>query len=98
LARHTIEELGKAVGMEKFADQQIVRSQFSRASKLVHGDSLLAVLAYNLENAGMMPLPFAEPMENFAVMPSPPHVRCSLLFSQRWTLVFSSDSRMNSTD
>jgi hypothetical protein len=61
----TIEDLAKAVGMEQFADQQIVRSQFSKASKLVHGDSLLTVLAYNLEVDGIVPLPFAEPMETF---------------------------------
>lgn len=63
----TIDDLGKAVGMEKYADQQIVRSQYAKASKLVHGDSLLSVLAYNLDQDGMEPTPFVEPTAMFRV-------------------------------
>ncbi|HXS95938.1 MAG TPA: DUF5677 domain-containing protein [Candidatus Limnocylindrales bacterium] len=61
----TIEDLGKAVGMEKYYDQQIVRSQYTIASKLVHGDSLLALLAYNLDDTGIQPVPFAKSMDVF---------------------------------
>lgn len=64
----TIEALGSAVGMEKYADQQLVRSQYMKASKLVHGDSLLALLAYNLEQEqDVVPTPFAPPMEVFRI-------------------------------
>jgi hypothetical protein len=63
----TINDLGKAVGMEKYTDQQIARSQYAKASKLVHGDSLLTMLAYNLDEAGMQPRPFAPPMQIFRV-------------------------------
>ena len=61
----TIEALGKAVGMERYTDQQIVRSQYAKASKLVHGDSLLTLLAYNLDDTGMQPKPFTSPPEIF---------------------------------
>jgi hypothetical protein len=63
----TIETLGNSVGMEKYMDAQIVRSHYSRASKLVHGDSLAILLAYNPDEGGMQPLPFAEPMSTFRV-------------------------------
>jgi hypothetical protein len=63
----TINDLGKAVGMEKYWDQQIVRSQYAKASKLVHGDSLLALLAYDLDHFGMTAMPFAEPSIAFRV-------------------------------
>ena len=62
----TIEDLGNAVGMEQYADQQLVRSQYMKASKLVHGDSLLALMAYNLEK-DIAPIPFAPPMEIFRI-------------------------------
>jgi hypothetical protein len=62
----TIEDLGIAVGMEQYADQQLVRSQYLKASKLVHGDSLLALMAYNLEQ-DIAPIPFAPPMEVFRI-------------------------------
>jgi hypothetical protein len=62
----TIEDLGNAVGMEKYADQQLVRSQYMKASKLVHGDNLLSLLAYNLEQ-GAAPTPFSPPMEVFRI-------------------------------
>jgi hypothetical protein len=62
----TIEDLGNAVGMEKYADQQLVRSQYIKASKLVHGDSLLSLLAFNLEQDAV-PTPFAPPMEVFRI-------------------------------
>ena len=61
----TIEKLGEIVGMEKYTEAQIVRSQYSFASKLVHGDSLTSLLLYDLEKRGMEPKPFAEPMELF---------------------------------
>jgi Family of unknown function (DUF5677) len=63
----TIDDLGKAVGMETYADQQLVRGQVAMASKLVHGDSLLTVLAYNVGQSGMSPVPFAEPGEEYRV-------------------------------
>jgi hypothetical protein len=63
----TINDLGKAVGMEKYSDQQIVRSQYAKASKLVHGDSLLTVLVYDLDHFGMRPVPFAEPTIAFRI-------------------------------
>jgi hypothetical protein len=37
-----------------------------KASKLVHGDSLLALMAYNLEQ-DIAPIPFAPPMEVFRI-------------------------------
>jgi hypothetical protein len=63
----TIEALGKSVGMERYTDQQILRNQYAKASKLVHGDSLLTLLAYNLDETGMQPRPFAAPVEVFRV-------------------------------
>lgn len=67
----SIIELGRAVGMEKYieheADVKKRRSHYTRTSKLVHGDSLIALLAYNLDQSGMDPLPFAPPMEVFRV-------------------------------
>ena len=57
--RMTIEKLGKAVGMDKYTDPETVRGQYSMASKLVHGDSLLTLLAYNIEQTGMLPIPLA---------------------------------------
>ena len=60
----SIENLGASVGMEQYTDQQLVRSQYSRASKMLHGDSLLTLLAYNFEH-GSDPVPFAPPMEVF---------------------------------
>lgn len=64
----TIDDLGKAVGMEKYADHKIVRSQYFTASKLVHGDSLLTMLAYNLDQFGIQPTPFAPPVTVFRGM------------------------------
>lgn len=61
----TIEKLGETVGMEKYAEAQIVRSQYSFASKVVHGDSLTSLLLYDPAERGMKPEPFAEPMELF---------------------------------
>jgi hypothetical protein len=61
----TIDALGKSVGMEKYTEQQIVRNQYAKASKLVHGDSLLTLLAYNLDENGMQPKAFAPAMEVF---------------------------------
>jgi hypothetical protein len=62
----TIDDLGKAVGMEKYSDHKIVRSHYFTASKLVHGDSLLTMLAYNLDQTGIQPTPFAPPMHLFS--------------------------------
>jgi len=61
----TIEKLGETVGMEKYTEAQIVRSQYSLASKIVHGDSLTSLLLYDLDKRGMKPEVFAEPMEIF---------------------------------
>jgi hypothetical protein len=66
----TIEKLGETVGMEKYAEAQIVRSQYSLASKLVHGDSLTSLLLYDLDERGMKPELFAEPMEIFRFIPA----------------------------
>jgi len=64
----TIEKLGETVGMEKYTEAQIVRSQYSFASKVVHGDSLTSLLLYDPEKRGMKPEPFAEPMELFRII------------------------------
>ena len=62
-------ELGKAVGIEKFAGDdaeiKIRRSHYTRTSKMVHGDSLISLLAYNFDENGLEPIPFAPPMETF---------------------------------
>lgn len=67
----SIVELGKAVGMEEFAedesDVKFRRSHYSRTSKVVHGDSLISLLAYNFDENGVEPTPFAPPMEAFRV-------------------------------
>ncbi len=62
-----IEILARTVGMEKYSDQKIVRAQYSIASKLVHGDSLLALLAFKPEVARMIPRPFLEPSAQYGV-------------------------------
>jgi Family of unknown function (DUF5677) len=67
----SIIELGRAVGMEKFIEHESEvksrRSYYARTSKLVHGDSLISLLAFNLDQFGMEPTPFAPPMETFRV-------------------------------
>jgi len=64
----TIEKLGKTVGMEKSVDTQIVRSQYSLASKLVHGDTLGSLLLYDLEETGTIARAFGTPMEIFRLV------------------------------
>lgn len=59
----TIEKLGAAVGMEKYAEPQIARSGYSLASRFVHGDSLTSLLLYDPSRAGMEPKTFARPTE-----------------------------------
>jgi hypothetical protein len=65
----SLNELRDSIGLEKFAENEADvksrRSQHGRTSKLVHGDSLIALLAYNLELYGLEPTPFASPMEFF---------------------------------
>jgi Family of unknown function (DUF5677) len=63
----SIVELGLAVGMEQYADDESDvksrRSHYTRTSKFVHGDSLISLLAYNFDENGIEPTPFAPPME-----------------------------------
>ena len=66
----SLNELRDAVELEKFAqneaDVKTRRSHYDHMSKLVHGDSLIAILAYNLDQ-GTEPIPFAPAMEAFRV-------------------------------
>jgi hypothetical protein len=65
-----IVELGKAVDLEKFCNEseaKVRRSHYGRASKLVHGDSLTSLMAYNFDEFGIEPRPYAPPMDMFRV-------------------------------
>ena len=62
--------LGRAVGIEKYTDQKLVRGMYKASSKLVHGDCLTALLLYTFdaETGAFVMKPFAQPMVFYEVL------------------------------